>query len=533
MGIKRIEFYKSALFFLLICFFLSPSLTEARRVKGSEAQVYPLNQAVINSDGRVFVNARTFRVSPVFSGHRLVKITETSYAIVSPDEVMEFIVDLQFLDLESLDSEVIDVDELALLRPLPLGTDRLKFATNLLESNTVKDVQEALLSTSYGSIFSKVSESDWERLKNITNKFGLQRLKSYFESAVGMGIKDPVYYLLEVVPNPRHALERIENIRHSAGAAAEFDTTQEVLDSINDETNLMKEEIPQFIFHFIQETRGSFVEGLGSSDAEALLGALALDVSQGLTLVVHKIEKVLAHYRETDTQPYLRIADLHPIVQVIRRVIGVLKDFARGHINPNYGVLTTGAVPQRNGEIFITEEGNLVLWDNDEKRFRPLSEFRDGLPAVRVCYADLDGSPKGLRISSRFNWRGSYTSSNFDIRFFIEGDKQQFRFDKENRGKNTAFKLDLNSPQLTILWERWSLIPYSPSIPSVSYDWEGHHYRLWNLQGRIIQISVSEGRESEEAIRLHLEKIFRLIFPLFDGRHSNAAVTIEFLEAYC
>ncbi len=515
MGIKRLEF-RQILFFSLGCLLLFAPLTEARRIHSPETSAFSLNGPIIGPDGHVSIDGVSLKFSPLFKDYRLIEVDEKRYALISPDEVMEFMVDLRFSNPEDGLATYIDY-----LQPLPSGTDRLKNATIFLEENSIVDLKKEFSESKHDTVFAKVSESDWERLRNIANKFGLGRLIEYFNRANGIiSIEDALYYLLEFVPNPRDALETMEDITMSLAATdPRYRNLSRYGEDLTEAICSMRDRIPQFSRTFIQETRGKLVEGMDNSMVEVFLSKLALDVNEGLTSLFQKMVVFLRGGIGLNPSG----PDVWLIAEDINFIITILEDFAKGKLSPNYKNLTAGVTPEENGEICI-KDGQLGIWSrnrkNNQETFTPLVDFIDtnSLPSVRVCYVYCGDQDQSLRIGSRFNWRDLYMESNFDIRFLIAGVNYQLRFDKE-MGK--ILTLDLGGPNISGFLKIWDSI-----AGESSGFWSTHHCPLLNLAEFINSIP-------ERSIKMQVENVLRLIFPLSDSRYSSVMVITELLEAFC
>jgi hypothetical protein len=165
----------------------------------------------IPASGEVTVAGRTIQLSPMFAGHALHRVGEKRFAVVSADEVIEFYVDLNVLS----DDELL-IPEWKVLRPVEEGEDRLRFARHFLESRTVEGVKD-MMTQRLGRDVGSICEEDWTRLTRVANKWGSERLVKYFSDFLKVrdpsapdSLGDAIFYLLEVPPNPRFALQRVE-----------------------------------------------------------------------------------------------------------------------------------------------------------------------------------------------------------------------------------------------------------------------------------------------------------------------------------
>jgi len=111
---------------------------------------------------------------------------------------------------------VISVFGEGLLTPLDRGEDRLRLAKNFRESHSVEEVKEILAARVPKEI--EASEHDWERLTKVANKFGIERVVTYFlklwqvyeETSDDIFWRGAVPFLLDIVPTPEYALKIVE-----------------------------------------------------------------------------------------------------------------------------------------------------------------------------------------------------------------------------------------------------------------------------------------------------------------------------------
>jgi hypothetical protein len=166
----------------------------------------------IDSKGVARVGRRISVFPDFFAGYKLYPVTEEKLAFLDPEEVIGFYIYLTGLPEDG----VISVFGEGLLTRLDRGEDRLRLAKNFRESHSVEEVKEILAARVPKEI--EASEHDWERITKVANKFGIERVVTYFlklwqayeETSDDILWRGAVPFLLDIVPTPEYALKMVE-----------------------------------------------------------------------------------------------------------------------------------------------------------------------------------------------------------------------------------------------------------------------------------------------------------------------------------
>ena len=174
----------------------------------------------IGADGKVKIGKWTLVFPDFFRGFYLYRLSEDQLALVNPDEIWEFVVIIKerIIEEEQPDSTIIPVFSRGLLRPVPRGGNRLRFAEDFKENHSVAEVKRILNGELDPPL--DASEKDWERLTQVANKYGIDSLIKHFKILWTAGkkyelpdlIKTAVFCLLDVSPTPTHAFSEVEKL---------------------------------------------------------------------------------------------------------------------------------------------------------------------------------------------------------------------------------------------------------------------------------------------------------------------------------
>lgn len=146
-----------------------------------------LEEIKIDPDGRAVVDGRILQFFPFYhSERRLYKLDDETLIVVGLEDEVWFYIEgyKNFKEGES-----VHVFATGIARPPAPDEDTLRFATDLPSKTTTDEIKRALRSDDlvgphFHKIFSKASDNDWKRMTTIANKFGLERLVTYFRKIV-------------------------------------------------------------------------------------------------------------------------------------------------------------------------------------------------------------------------------------------------------------------------------------------------------------------------------------------------------------
>ncbi len=539
--------------FLLLLLLVYLPICEARRVRTTES--YP--GYTIDENGVVYVDGKTLFFPDIFEDHAIVKLSEGRFVLLNPDGVVEF-----YVDIEGAEGE-IDVVEEGLLEPLSPGEDRLQFASEFVEQHTVDQVKSALFIDATKSIYSDVSEEDWQRLTRVANKYTLERLQAYFEklNAITTRFNDSssmryaIPFLLDIAPNPEYALDKIESMPDAgeggAGTVGAAASDFYILSEYKDIGEYFIERIATYAKLFGSNTRGVNLFAAQTTGLEDIIKALESDVERALRFIpqfLMKFESMAdkngkAMFNDEE-KTFLTTDGAIQVIHEIANAMDLIFRFSEGDVNPIYRFY-----PFAEGCVLIdTPEGptKITLDDLTKKlrgpktrevvaveikdsegefshfSFNFLDENGSAIPPFvpltteskiknRFFYIGNEDSMRNIDaayMSSEFLWGQSFIGSDLNIRLVwqeFQGVKPyQVRLDKPSN--EDRFELDLDGDSLGVFWKiirrHRGQVAASLNVP-----WEGHHYELKAFNAELSLMLDSEKRDI-------LERLFLLICPL-------------------
>lgn len=552
------------IFHFLLFFFSFSFQAQARRVKSAEELPLTLSNLPkyeIGSDGIAKIDGKKLLFPSLFGGYyNLYQIGEKKFILVAPNEVAEFII-----NLEGEEGDIVDVIGSGLLEALPEGADSLQWAENFLEHYTPIEIKMKLKEVFQDSPavleeIESISEEDLYRITRVVNKFGLSRVIKYFttirsypeEATNPTFFSDALFYLLEGVPNPETALEDFESLQpgQQAYRTGQNPLPQRYKSRLNDVMNKLR----RFAEALSIDSRGSKLTSFSRTDPKLnlLQKALAVDIMNGFRKTIKflrssaftsqlktyafplglldEVEEIMDFLIEYSDGKLQHLYRVHPFPSADTASEVVLSDLSGNfseanppagiifwqhprHRNEVVGRVNTDAYGNKHVELFLLEGGNL-------KPLNRVTSFQGNETWDRAFYLFENGRPHlmgKLWVRSRFRGGSSFSWQDSDFGFsFVyvpqlgRGHPTPLQLRIEYGRKKKRLDLDLGGPRLSAFLNT-IMGNLQQQFPHYASEWNTHHMNLQKLKEQLQQI----GDPRQE--RILLEQLLYFLLPLESG----------------